>query len=257
MDAPRARFRLSVHSEIRDSVELIPEVDARRPDRCQIPEAGTRGVYQRSRDVERLVGDVAEIEERDASELAEQRLADFRRPLHHRQTADRQTETTQRADLEPSPTADARCAAEEIALEERDAGAAAKCVDGAEMDAVRPHERSGHACVVASLAADFPVVVGPPQPLACLLEVRRQHVSPVGVEDVVRRIAIDVEGDRPGRAAGSACSRIETQSYQIVSNREVLQALVADGAALKLVDQGNGPVALRIRLMTQRGAPAK
>src|SRR5262245_9137570 len=111
VNAPRARFRLAIHLQVRNAIQLKPEVDACRTDRGEIPQSGAHGIQERRRNVERSVRHVAEIEKRDASELADERLTDFCRALEHRQPADRQSETAERADLEPSPAADARCAA--------------------------------------------------------------------------------------------------------------------------------------------------
>src|SRR5580765_2734975 len=103
VNAPVARFRFAVHFQVRDAVQLISEVDARRTDRRQISEAGPCRVHERCRDSERSVRHVAEVEERDASELTDERLADFCRPLQHGQPADRQSEAAQRIDFEPPP----------------------------------------------------------------------------------------------------------------------------------------------------------
>src|SRR5262249_46451225 len=145
---------------------------------------------------------------------------------------------------------------EEVVLEERDTRGPAKRVDGAEMQTVRPDERSTHACVLARFAGHLPIVVRAPQPLASLLEMSREHVALIGVEQVVRRVAVHVERDGAG---GSSCRApwIQSERNQIVANAEVFEARVGNRAPLKLVDQRHGPVVLGIRLMPQRNASAK
>src|SRR6185503_2864827 len=157
VNAPRARLRFAVHLQVRDPIELIAEIDARRTDRREISETGACGVDESRRHVERPVRHVAEIEEGDASELADQRLADFGRSFQHRQPSDRQAKAAEGADLEASPAANARCTAQEVALEERNTGGPAKRVDGAEMHAVRPDERATHTHVLARFATHLPV----------------------------------------------------------------------------------------------------
>src|SRR5262245_44763135 len=192
VNAPRARLRLAVHLQVRNAIQLIPEVDTRWTDRREISQTWSHGVQETRRDVDGPVRHVPEIEERDASELAEERFADFGRSLHHRQPADRKAETAQRADFEATPPTDARCPTEEITLEEGHTGLATKCVYSARVNAVRPDEGPTDAHVLARFAAHLPVVVRAPQPLACLFDVSRQHIALIGVEQVVRRVVIHV-----------------------------------------------------------------
>src|SRR5262245_8146473 len=140
VNAPWPRFRLAVDLQVRNAIQLIPEVDACGPDRGEVSQSGTHGVHESRRYVERPVRHVAEIEEGDASDLAKQRFADFGRSLQHRQSPDRKAGRAERADFEATPPADARCATEEVTLEEWHAGLASKRVNRARMNAVRPDE---------------------------------------------------------------------------------------------------------------------
>src|SRR4026208_239440 len=52
VNTPRARFRLAVHLQVRNAIQLIPEVDARRTDRREITQPWPRGVDESPRDVD-------------------------------------------------------------------------------------------------------------------------------------------------------------------------------------------------------------
>src|ERR1041384_3230520 len=112
------RFGLAVHAQVGNAIELIAEVDARGADRREVAGSRSRRIDQLGRNAQRVVRHLTEVEESDSTDLAEQRLANLRRTFEHRQTADRQTKPAQRAHLVAAPPADARRAAEEIALEE-------------------------------------------------------------------------------------------------------------------------------------------
>src|SRR5215208_1852315 len=83
VNAPVARFRVAVYPQVGKAIQLVAEVDARRTNRCQVPEPRSCGVHQCRRHPEGLVRHVAEVEERHSSELAKQRLADFGRSFQH------------------------------------------------------------------------------------------------------------------------------------------------------------------------------
>src|SRR5688572_7940581 len=115
-----ALLRRAVHEKAFDWIELVPDVEARRTDGRLIADAWAHRVAQVA-DIEipRISPDISEVEKRRRPELPSDGNAELGRALEHRQSADRETETAERAHLVASPAADVRCAAQEIALVER------------------------------------------------------------------------------------------------------------------------------------------
>src|SRR5690606_33920848 len=171
--------------------------------------------------------------------------------------ADREAEAAQRAHLVASPAADARGAAEEEPLVERNVVYVASTLDRSGAQTVRHDEPPGDRQVMASLQRGGPVVVGAPEPVAGLLQVRVQDVPRSRVEQTVGRVPIEIDRDGRQRSLRGAIPRIQAERDQVVADLEVQERLVVDGAALVLVDEGHADELLRRRLVPQGRAAAE
>src|SRR5689334_7748999 len=119
MDAPAAEILLAVDDQPGNRIELVPEIEADRPDRRLVAEPGPDGVPEIPEvDRPRISPDVARVEEQHAAKVAAQRRAQLLAPREHAVAAERQS-VLERADLVAAPSANARRAAEEEAFRER------------------------------------------------------------------------------------------------------------------------------------------
>src|SRR5688572_11127959 len=118
--AKRPRLLRAVDEQPWNRIQLKADVESRRADRRHVADTWSHRVAEIPEvQIPRLRPDVAVIEEGHHPELAGERDADLRRPLEHRQAADRKAESAQGTHFVPPPAADARRAAEEVALVER------------------------------------------------------------------------------------------------------------------------------------------
>src|SRR5437773_3611485 len=119
---PAPLFGLAVHQQPFDWIQLVPDVEANRANRCLVTEARSDRVPQiAQREAARLRPHVPAIEEEHAAKLSPQCHADLFAERQHAVAANRQTRSAERAHLVPPPAANARRAAEEILLREGDA----------------------------------------------------------------------------------------------------------------------------------------
>src|SRR5262249_19708308 len=119
VNAPAAEVRLAVDEQFRRRIQLIPEVEADRPDRRLVSQAGAdRGADVAEPEAQGFLPHVAGVHEQHRTEIAVDAGANFLAPREHRVAADRKA-VDERAHLVPAPASNARRAAEEVALRER------------------------------------------------------------------------------------------------------------------------------------------
>src|SRR5262245_1598449 len=256
MHAPVTLLRLAVDAQVVDWRELIPEVEAGRTDRREIAESGADRIAEvADAEVECAGPHIAVVEEHDRAQLAPYRHSRLAGSLDERVAADGKTESAQRADLEPAPSAKARRAAQEEPLVERHiALEVAPAVDRAGAEAIRQHERPSDRQVMPYLSLHQPVVEVTPQPRTRLLDMPRDHIALPCVEHAVRRRAADVERNGRERAPLLPGARVEAQRDQLVPDREIEQPLGIDAAPLVLVDERQRPFVGGVGLMREDDA---
>src|SRR5262245_27380137 len=109
MQAPVALLRFAVHVEIRDRIELEPDVDPYWSDWRHVPQPGAHVIAQITEvEIPRVGPDVAVVEKQYRAELTSQGHTHLRRTLDHGVAADRQAVFGERTDLEPAPPSQAR-----------------------------------------------------------------------------------------------------------------------------------------------------
>src|SRR5262249_52075104 len=120
VDPPAARLRAAVDQQSRNRIELVAEVEADRTDRCLIAKPRAHRVAQVAEVETTGIGpDVARVYEEHAAEAALEVEADFLGPGEHAVAADRHA-VAERAHFVAAPPPNARRAAEEKLLRERD-----------------------------------------------------------------------------------------------------------------------------------------
>src|SRR5262249_20229732 len=183
MEAPPPEVRLAVDDEIRRRVELVAEVEADRPDRRLVPQAWADRVPQIAQvEAEGIGPDVPRVEEQHAAEVAANHRPQLFAPAEHAVAADRQA-VAERAHLVPPPPADARRAAEEVALRERDVGlCAAVRPDVPELQPARDDEPFANRKVVPAVGRHRVVVERPWHDAPGLLEVKGDLNAAAGGE---------------------------------------------------------------------------
>src|SRR5262245_10919975 len=173
MNSPVTIRWLTVHQQPRNRIELIAVVESEGPDRSLIAQADADRVAEVAEiERERLVPDVAAVEENHAAEIAVNRRAQFFGEREHAVAADRQS-FDERADLVAAPAADAGGAAQEVLLGERHVHLIdADRIDVAELETARDHESIADREIVAAIGREPVVVVGARQQFARLLGVK-------------------------------------------------------------------------------------
>src|SRR4051812_22818465 len=100
MHAPPPRLRVAVDEKSGNRIELVADVEAQRPDRCLIAQAGAHGAAEVVElQAPAVRPDVARVEKQDAAEAAVDARARFQAVLEHAVAADREAGVAEWADF--------------------------------------------------------------------------------------------------------------------------------------------------------------